>query len=106
MQKENVEEYKLIRQEMLSLKNCITNYVGMALAGTGAAVAAYAILPNGKTSTLALSALSLALIITLILNVLIYKFHSHNRYAAYCRLLEQEHWTLSRHVDSVYLWNW
>jgi hypothetical protein len=104
MQPENIDEYKVVREEMLRLKDCMTNYVGMALAGAGAAIAAFAVLPNRNPPTLALSALALALIITLILNVLIYKFHSHNRYAAYCKLLAQEHWIRAQRTGPFYLW--
>lgn len=106
MQPENVDEYKLVREEMLVLKNCITNYVSIGLGGAGAAIAAYAVLPTREDSTLALSALALALIITLILNVLVYKFHSHNRLAGYCKLLTQEQCTYNPKgkPGSIYLW--
>jgi len=33
MQPYNLAEYKLIREEMLSLENCITNYASMAFPG-------------------------------------------------------------------------
>lgn len=35
---ENVKEYELIRQKMITLKECITKYIGFILGGTGLAV--------------------------------------------------------------------
>ncbi|MFZ3136769.1 MAG: hypothetical protein WA126_05180 [Thermodesulfovibrionales bacterium] len=34
----NVEEYKLIRKEMINLKDCITKYIGYVFAGSGAMI--------------------------------------------------------------------
>ena len=33
MQSENVKEYELVRAEMITVKDCITKYIGFVLAG-------------------------------------------------------------------------
>ncbi len=38
MQNENEKEFELIRKEMISVKDCITKYLGYIFAGSGAAI--------------------------------------------------------------------
>ena len=91
----NVTEHGLVRTEMLDLKSCITTYVGFVLGGAAAGVFALASAVSSKNppgSQLALGIASEvgALIATLVLLLLSYKFVSHNRYAGYCKLLAHE----------------
>jgi hypothetical protein len=93
MQAENVEEYKGIRTELLSLKNCITTYVGFVVGG--AATAFWGLAGKvGETGdqrlAMAFASTLLAISITLVLRLLSYKFRSHNRYAGYSKLLAHE----------------
>jgi len=37
MQSENVKEYELIRDEMSTVKDCITRHIGFVLGGSGVA---------------------------------------------------------------------
>ena len=94
MDPKNIQEYKLIRQEMITVKDCITKYIGFVLGGSGIAV--YGIAhgaPNlGKFGYFAtfIICFSLSTIINLVLLILFYKFSSHNRFAGYCKLLNHE----------------
>lgn len=96
MQHENITEYKLIRKEMLNLKDCITNYIGFVLGGSGAAVFVLFSIsgPSASVFGKAYTALVISTIISLVLMILIYKFNSHNRFAAYCKLLNHERYEL------------
>jgi|GEM_PF-5869847 len=92
MEKQNLREYELIREEMLSLKNCITNYMGFVIGGSGVAYYGLVSITNGSNSfsRIAYAPLFLSFIVTSVLLILFYKFNSHNRYAGYCKLLNQE----------------
>ena len=89
----NGAEYEMIRNEMQQLKDSITNYFGFVLGGFGASIIGVSLLGGEKlpshASGLALTGLILAATVSLILRVLFYKFYSHNRYAGYCKLLNQ-----------------
>jgi hypothetical protein len=106
MQRPNVEEYRLLREELQSLKNCMTTYVGFSLVGTGASIVGLTVFalekPNYQGLTIA--SITLAMIITMVLGILFYKFHSHNRYAGYCKLLAQEKYVLKNDQESLHLW--
>ncbi|MEW5948525.1 MAG: hypothetical protein AB1711_03845 [Thermodesulfobacteriota bacterium] len=101
----NVEEYKLIRQEMINLKDCITKYIGYVFAGSGAMIYGLAKV-NNSTSPLSSAqpnvilspfpaevtfiAASFSMLVSLVLLMLFYKFNSHNRFAGFCKLLNHE----------------
>lgn len=107
MQASNRAEYELLRQEMQSIRDCVTNYMGFVLAGGGAAqVVAPFLASNPANRTLvAFGSMGIACIIALVLIVLLYKFNSHNRYAGYCKLLAQEQYRLrGRREDSLHAW--
>lgn len=38
MQAENIAEYQILREEMGTVKDCITKYIGYVLGGAGAAI--------------------------------------------------------------------
>lgn len=92
MEKQNVKEYELIREEMLKVKDCATQYMSFVIGGSGVAAVALALLSNGTVGTFAIagSLLWMSLLLTLVLRVLFYKFSSHNRFAGYCKLLSLE----------------
>ena len=92
MENRNGEEYKLVREEMLEVKNCITHYMGYVLAGSGAALAFIAAIKKAGNFdyVIAYVCLLYSLIITLITIILSYKSVSHNRFAGYCQLLSVE----------------
>ena len=92
MEISNSEEYKLIRDEMQNLKNCITTYLGFVLGGSGLALLGFYTIENYETKfeTIAFISLILAITVSLVLYIIFYKFNSHNRYAGYCKLLNQE----------------
>lgn len=99
MQSQNLEEYKLIRKELESLKICITTYVGFVLGGAGVAIL---FIGRGMMDAncppdcpmdlrpLGYAALALSLVVSSVFSILLYKFNSHNRFAGYCKLLTQE----------------
>lgn len=96
MQPDNVEEYKGLRSELQSLKDCITTYVGFVVGG--AATAFWGLggrMADDESQRLALAfvAIILAIVATLVLRLLTYKFTSHNRYAGYCKLLTHERYS-------------
>lgn len=89
MQYQNVKEYQIIREEMSKLKDCITTYMGFTLGGTGLVFAGFAATSiEGYPPIFA--SLLLSLVVSLVLTIIYYKFNSHNRYAGYCKILNQE----------------
>lgn len=110
MQKENEKEFALLRTEMLNVKGCITQYLGYVFAGSGAAVYGIARMNQSADSTygtaMATLAFAISFIISLVALVLFYKFHSHNRFAGYCKLLNHERYEVppSFTRDSFYSW--
>jgi hypothetical protein len=91
MQKQNVEEYKLIRKEISELKSCITTYMGFVIGGSGAVFVALTAFKEIASSERLVYALEFSSIfVTLVMTILFYKFNSHNRFAGYCKLLNQE----------------
>ncbi|MBN2415243.1 hypothetical protein JXO52_05350 [bacterium] len=93
MESLNIKEYELIQSVLTNLKNCITAYLGFVLGGSSAAFFLYANLGKDSPHRLYLSML-MSIVLTLILLMLYYKFNSHNRYAGYCKLLNQEFLTI------------
>lgn len=92
MQQQNIKEYKLIRDELLQLKDCITTYIGFVIGGSGAAFLGIAAILKTSPGDNLIGILSylLSYVISLVCFILFYKFNSHNRYAGYCKLLTQE----------------
>lgn len=97
MQHENVKEYELVRNEMITVKECITKYVGFVLGGAGAAVFLISRIGQSSTPSIPMSSFESAIvcfaistIINFVLLILYYKFYSHNRFAGYCKLLNHE----------------
>ena len=90
----NEKEYKIIRDEIQNLKNCITNYMGFVLGGSGISYAGLISIGNNinkeEAVSIAFLSIILAFVVSLVFLILIYKFNSHNRYAGYCKLLNQE----------------
>ncbi|MFC1682739.1 hypothetical protein ACFL0G_00845 [Candidatus Zixiibacteriota bacterium] len=98
MESQNIKEYELIRKEMLSLKNCMTAYIGFVLGGSGAAFFGLVAVFKGEDYYLSYTyaSMTLSVVVSLILLVLFYKFNSYNRYAGYCKLLNQEQYELKK----------
>jgi hypothetical protein len=92
MQPEYISEYELIRHEMITVKECITRYIGYVLGGSGLAI--YGIVAFGQSKltlvSIAIICLALSVIMSFVLLILFYKFFSHNRFAGYCKLLNHE----------------
>lgn len=91
MQAKNVKEYESIRAEMLNVKDCITKYVGYVFGGSGAAIYG---LSKMEIDGIPFVSCMLSLIISFVVVILFYKFQSHNRFAGYCKLLNQERYTI------------
>jgi len=108
MQKENIREYTSIKEEIMSIKNCITNYIGYVLGGTGTAV--YALSSIGQAPAgyfgIAYTSLVLSVIISFVLLILLYKFNSHNRFVAYCKILSHERYDISEKGKVGQLLSW
>ena len=120
MRNENIEDYKLSRNEMREVKNCITTYMGYTFGGAGLFAGALVFLKSGDFDTnIALAFCNaicgISIIVSLVLWVLFYKFNSHNFHAGYCKLLNKESWLLrpgappeSSHKksDDFLAWEW
>lgn len=107
MQAQNVEEYKAIREELARVRSCITSYVSFVVLGSGPAFAFLAGKTSEKPSDLAMgfAALLLAILSTLVLFLLSYKFTSHNRYAGYSKLLTHERFNSEAlGNESIFFW--
>ncbi len=104
----NQTEVDLIRKEMLHLKDCITKYVGYVLAGSGAAVYGIARMDvlnnNGFSVGMSFVSFIISVIISFITVILFYKFHSHNRFAGYCKVLSHEKLVFPKEVELTFAW--
>jgi len=92
MENQNIEEYKFIRKELVNLRNCITTYIGYVFGGSGIAIFGFAAIAQnpGSFDVVGYSCFLISVFISLFLLILMYKFNSYNRYAGYCKLLNQE----------------
>lgn len=92
MQKQNLGEYEFIRKELTELKNCITTYTGFVIGGSGIAFFGSSALTESEklNENIVFAFLISSIIVSLVLMILFYKFNSHNRFAGYCKLLNQE----------------
>ena len=107
MQAQNVEEYKAIRDELARVRSCITSYVSFVVLGSGPAFAFLAGKTSDKPSYVAMgfAAILLAILSTLVLFLLSYKFTSHNRYAGYSKLLTHERFSSTIiGEDKIFFW--
>lgn len=107
MQAQNVEEYKAIRDELARVRSCITSYVSFVVLGSGPAFAFLAGKTSDKPSDVAMgfAAILLAILSTLVLFLLSYKFTSHNRYAGYSKLLTHERFS-SKDLENEDIFFW
>lgn len=93
MQKQNIREYEIVRSELVNIRNCITNYIGFLIGGSGFAFIGLVFVVNYSQEKLLAQVgipLVLSTLITMTQMILFYKFLSHNRYAGYCKLLNHE----------------
>ncbi len=100
MQKENKSEYEFIRKELSELRNCITTYMGFVIGGSGVFIFIISMLYKAQNdnpdlftihaTSIIIALLVSSIIVSLVLLILFYKFNSYNRYAGYCKLLNQE----------------
>jgi hypothetical protein len=108
MQSENVPEYKAVREEITTIKNCITTYVGIVVLGSATSFWGLAARASEKEpERLAMGFVSILLGITsmFVLFLLSYKFTSHNRCAGYSKLLTQERFELKDPIgDNCSCW--
>ncbi|HRK00964.1 MAG TPA: hypothetical protein PL089_15240 [Ignavibacteria bacterium] len=101
------KEYQVLKREISDLRICITKYTGYIISIFGASILINKIffeknLLGSSLSILVLLAVTI-LIVTLLFDVVWYKFNSHNRYVGYFQLLSQEvsHHDLNR--DELFL---
>lgn len=108
MEAQCLKEYELVREEMLSLKECMTSYVGYVLGGSGIALFGLASFGTSQAglASIAITSLILSLLVSLILLILFYKFNSHNRFAGYCKLLSHETFQLPPLKSDTQLFSW
>ena len=79
MQKQNIREYELMRNELISIKTCITSYMRYVLGGSGAVLFGMsAIKTTNNPFFLSYAPAGASVILLLVLLVLFYKFNSHN----------------------------
>ena len=120
MNNQSVAEYKDLRGEVQSLKDCITKYVEFVLGGAGlvaggaglVAAATPSFFPKDDAQQMqslilpayALVLLVISVVVTMLTALLFYKFHSHNRYVGYCKLLAQERYSGLGSLGELHLW--
>ncbi len=109
MDKTNIKEYRIIRTEMDHIKECITTYIGYVLGGSGAVFLALTASAKLLSFNCLLSVtIGVEGVILLVLYTLFYKFISHNRMAAYCRVLSEEHLKIGKQNETfpknIFLW--
>lgn len=106
MQRQNLGEYEFIRKELSELRNCITTYMGFVIGGSGivffgiAALSEYGKICGNTVFAFLIS----SIIVSLVLIVLFYKFNSYNRYAGYCKLLNQEKYDSRKPIKQFISW--
>ncbi len=107
MNKQNNAEYAYVRSEIRDVKGCITTYMGYLLGGSGfACFGLVSLSKNGDAPLqyLSYASFSMALIISMVVLLILYKFTSHNRYAGYSKLLNLERYTpLEGHGDMSFI---
>lgn len=109
MQPQDFSEYELMRRELQEIKNCITQYMGFVLGGSGFSVIGvwFVRRDNFDVSAPAFISLTISIIVILVLFIIYYKFHSHNRMAGYCKLLTQEIWRETpEKMSPLFGWEW
>lgn len=94
MNRRNLKEYQIIKQELNEIKNCITKYVAILFGESGISFFLTIYIKEKEFSDNSFPLIlfllfSIALTLS-IFYVLIYKFKSHNRYAGYLKLINQE----------------
>ncbi len=105
MNKQNVKEYELMRAELLNIKSCITTYMGYMLSGAGVALVGMAAMSKTNNSWFSVYAsASVTIILLLVLMIIYYKFNSHNRGAAYCKVLSHESCLIQEEQENVISW--
>lgn len=109
------EEYKIIRHEIQSVKDCITRYISFVLGGSGIAAFGFSYIYQlrcedscgvGHESAIAI-AIVVSFLITFITAIILYKAHSHNRYAGYSKAIGNERIKVERdglQQNDLYLW--
>lgn len=101
---QNTSEYKLLREELQKVKDCITTYMGFMLGGAGLAFVQMGASTTGGDALGAVIAMCLAVVVSLMLRILFYKFNSHNRFSGYCKLLTQEVLAIAPGTHDIILW--
>lgn len=105
MEKANLKEYELVREETEFIRDCITTYMGYAISGSGAALFGLAALRVFGTENRIITSyvsFTIALLLSMVLGVLIYKFNSHNRYVGYARVITDERYDFSSKAPPTY----
>jgi hypothetical protein len=108
MENQSIQEYKLVREEMTRLKDCLTNYVGFALGGSGAAIMGITSFRDLWSEIIGMPfvALILSLLVSMVLLIIFYKFNSHNRFAGYCKLLSYERFVMYPANLATQIFSW
>jgi len=107
MFKASIEEYKLLKVDIIEIKQCITRYVGYIIGSNGVAFLIFGYLKRGETGSMAFSDTTVLIIqcfiITSLYYVLVYKFKSHNRYVGYTQLLSNEalHYSIEQRDEEI-----
>ncbi len=108
-----MEELKLLREELLNLKDCITKYLSYIFAGLAGSV--FGLLRLSQISGhgiqfglegIGMISLVLVLIISFVSIIFFYKFHSHNRLAGYCKVLSNERLPQAENELYQYIFGW
>jgi hypothetical protein len=88
---QNLKEYELIRQDMSSLKTRLSSHLSILLGGSG--IAFYSISSISSSSPSIYLSIIFAFVASLIaafFYLALYKYNSYNRFAGYCKLLNEE----------------
>ena len=97
MHLKNRHEHALILDEMSKIRECITNFTGYVLGGSGILTAILVAGASTKIEATQIGYTSLlsSVIISLVLLIILYKFNSHNRMAGYCKVLSHENYHIA-----------
>lgn len=90
-------EYERLKKDMADVRSCITRYIGYIITATGfSGVIKYFVSSHVTLENTLFLLTTTLVVVSLLFDVIWYKFKSHNRFAGYMQLLMQERAIISR----------
>lgn len=95
-------EYRLMYEHLASIRECVTNFTGYVLGGSGVLVTILGVIANPAIAGLV--AIIGSILVTMIALVILYKCNSHNRISGYLKVIEHERIDRANAPKNLMLW--